>query len=105
MSLPTTEAGMILLAAFFPNGATPDAILLNTEAVIRHALPKIEAEARTSALMAFRERVEGLACECVDHDFCTPECHDDNGNMTDDISTSRVLDLIDQALTAKEAGG
>jgi hypothetical protein len=73
----TTEAGRILLDVFtVPVDSAEWVVTLSSREVVRHAIPKIEQEARTAALTALRERV---ILTQLDPCFCDdvgqlPEC-------------------------------
>ncbi|HSW43514.1 MAG TPA: hypothetical protein VLM76_13485 [Patescibacteria group bacterium] len=65
MTDPTTESGKILLEAFTAAPGEPDfAVRLSQTSIIRHAIPKIEAE----AVARERVRITEAVCELWDGD-------------------------------------
>jgi hypothetical protein len=92
VSDPTTAAGRALLEAFTARAIdAPDAIHLNAESIIRHAIPRIEAEAYERGCVA------GMAMEKF---AATPAPLDvddgwqERGNPGDD-ATPAPLDVDD----------
>jgi hypothetical protein len=64
VTTPRTEAGRALLDAFQARAMdAPDAIRLNSASVIRHAIPRIEAEARAQAFADVRAAVGAMDAE------------------------------------------
>ena len=82
-----TETGRILLDVFLAPRDTPDAIRMNEEAIVRHAIPRIEAEAVRSALDKLRAEVEGLRPP---------------GSSRAHVSRPAVIQCIDNAMRAIE---